>query len=70
MDNKIHFGQTGGVYFDAVLSATGEVLFNGTPEETKAWLFENGQESGHKEAQTVVIGESLKVVYIPQYLGR
>jgi hypothetical protein len=65
----INLGSTGGTYFDTVLSSEGEVLFNGTPEETKAWLIEKGQESGHEKAQTVIIGESLKVVYISKYLG-
>jgi hypothetical protein len=66
---RIDFGSNR-VYLDAVFDDRGVVLLNGPPDAVKAWLIENGQESGTREALTVICGESLKTVYIPEYLGR
>lgn len=54
------------MYFDAVLNARYEPLFNGTPEETQTWLKKNAK--NRKDIAGVCIGETLKVVTVEKYL--
>lgn len=54
------------MYFDAVLDENMQPLFNGTPEETKAWLENNETDNSVR----VCIGESMVLVTVPEYMRR
>lgn len=53
-----------GMYFDAVLDGDLNPLFNGTPQECKAWLSET---TVGPEVQ-VCIGKTLALVSVNEYL--
>lgn len=53
-------------YFDAVLDENMQVLFNGTPQDTKEWLEKSKTDSSVR----VCIGESMVLVTIPEYMRR
>ena len=53
------------LYFDAVLNDDMEPVFDGTPEEVKAWLEANETEFSTQ----VCIGSTMKLVSVPEYLG-
>lgn len=54
------------MYFDAVLRGDMEVRFNGTPEETKAWLEENETDP----TDVVVDGKTIRMMSVEEYLAR
>ena len=54
------------MYFDAVVTESMEVLFNGTPEETVEWLRENPTD----EKTRVVPGKTLRVLTVSEYLEK
>ena len=56
------------MYFDAVLDTDMQVLFNGTPEETKKWL-ESRSEEMLSHITCVVDGKTLRSMSVLEYLG-
>lgn len=54
------------MYFDAVLDDNFQPVFNGTPEETKAWLGARPEE--HSDWQ-VCPGRSMNPVSVDKYLA-
>lgn len=52
------------MYLDAVVTDSMMPVFNGTPEETKAWLKEN-----FRHDYWVCIGETLKTIRAQEYLN-
>lgn len=57
-----------GTYFDAVLNTEYDPIFNGTPEETKAFLKEHG-ETYKQQGARVCHGSTLRIVSIDEYLN-
>jgi hypothetical protein len=55
------------MYFDAVLDENMNVLFNGTPDETKKWLEENEVDDN---TVRVCIGTSMAIVTTLEYKRR
>ena len=53
------------MYFDAVLDADMEPLFNSTPEEVAEWLVEHAADSAPKQ---VCVGETMELLSIDDYL--
>ena len=53
------------MYFDAVLTNEMSPIFNGTAEETRAWLRENPVDHSHQ----VCIGQTMKCVSVEEYLA-
>jgi hypothetical protein len=53
------------MYFDCVQDKQRNILFNGTPDETRAWL----EEYGDNETMLVFYGQTLEDVTVEQYLA-
>ena len=59
------------MYFDAVLDSKLRPVFNGTPEEVKAWLVEHKDEApASPDFWSVCYGKTLGLVSVEQYLDR
>jgi len=56
------------MYFDAVLDSNYNVLFNGTPEETAAWLVAGAQDWKTQKNVHVCCGKTLQDMSIDDYL--
>ena len=57
------------MYFDAVLvSDSGEVVFNSTPENTKRWIEET--EWVQTEEYTVCDGRTLQFMTVEEYINK
>jgi hypothetical protein len=59
-------GSTDGTYFDAILGEDGNVLYNGTAEETRAWMVQNVHLA--TPGLRFVKGESLKTLTYAEYM--
>lgn len=57
------------MYFDAVLDDRMTPLFNGTPEETKAWLERWNPPQDIKDTLQVCRGKTLHMLTVDEYLG-
>ncbi|HEY6020995.1 MAG TPA: hypothetical protein VIY48_14155 [Candidatus Paceibacterota bacterium] len=56
------------MYFDAVLTETESVLFNGTPDATRQWLIENRD---YLDSSVIVCkGSTLRYFTVDQYLSQ
>lgn len=53
------------MYFDAVLNAAMEPLFNGTPSETEAWLEENETDDSIR----ICVGKTMQILSVADYLN-
>lgn len=53
-------------YFDAVLDENFQSVFNGTPNETVAWIKENPWAHG----LVVCVGRTTDVILVPLYMER
>lgn len=65
-DKRTHFGSDG-TYFDAVICEHGQVKFNGTPEETRAWLMTD-EVTPQWPDLNVVRGRDIQVFSVPDYV--
>lgn len=57
------------MYFDAVLDINSTPLFNGTPDETKAWLREHVDTSPDSGTWRVCPGRTMALVTVKSYLS-
>jgi hypothetical protein len=54
-----------GAYYDAVVTERLNPIFNGTPDETREWIFLTGKKN---EDLYVVVGRTMDIVPIKTYI--